>query len=156
MVQVRRGELKDLGALVALHEEVHQLHLTARPDQFQTAPDGALAQRFREWLADPNAKVWVAELEAQVVGYAVQLLRQREAHPIVRQQRWWEIDNLGVTAAHRGQGLGTALLRAVIDDADQSDVKAVELASWAFNTAAHRAFTKAGFAPKHIRFERRR
>jgi GNAT superfamily N-acetyltransferase len=156
MSTIRRAELRDLTMLAALHEEVHRLHVQARPDQFQTAPDGVLEQRFREWIAASDTKVWVAEIDGHVVGYAVQMRRHREPHPIARQRTWWEIDNLGVTATHRGRGIGTALIQAIIEDARQTGIPDVELASWAFNTAAHRAFERAGFVPKHIRFELKR
>ena len=155
-MKVRPAENSDLGAVVALFDEVHQIHVAARPDQFRPAPEEALAPRFREWLGAREAKVWVAELDGQVVGYAVQLLKQREPHPLVRERRWWEIDAIGVTAAHRNKGIGTAIIEAILHDASLSEVKDVELASWAFNTGAHRAFARAGFVPKYIRFELKR
>jgi GNAT superfamily N-acetyltransferase len=148
--------IEDMEALAALHEEVHRIHVDARPEQFQSAAEGVLEQRFREWLASSDAKVWVAEIDENVVGYAVQLLRHREPHPIVRERRWWEIDNLGVTAAQRSRGIGTALIQTIAKDALESGIPDVELSSWAFNTGAHRAFERAGFAPKHIRFELKR
>ena len=155
-MRIRRAVVEDVGALAALHEEVHRIHVEARPEQFQNAAEGVLKQRFREWLVDRDAKVWVAEIDGNVVGYAVQLLRHREPHPIVRERTWWEIDNLGVAAAHRNRGIGTALIQTIVEDARQTGIPDVELSSWAFNTAAHRVFERAGFTPKHIRFELKR
>src|SRR5258706_8157240 len=155
-MKVRRAEEKDLQLLVALHDEVHALHLAARPDQFKPAADGALDARFRELLAASDHKVWVAELHDRVVGYAVQQLRHRAELAVVRELRWWDIDMLAVTAQHRRQGIGRALIQAVIDDARASGIPDVELGSWAFNTDAHRAFQRAGFVPKFIRFELKR
>lgn len=152
-MKVRRAEPKDVNVLIALHDEVHRLHLAARPDQFQEPAPGALEQRFRELLEATDAKIWVVELEAAVIGYAVQLLVRRPGGPIVPARQYCEVDMIGVFAAHRGQGAGTALLEAIIADARAAGIEQVELTSWAFNTAAHRAFERAGFVPKHIRFE---
>lgn len=155
-MRIRRAMVGDVAVLAALHDEVHRIHVEARPEQFQSAAEGVLEQRFREWLAASDAKVWAAGIDGNVVGYAVQLLRHREPHPIVRERTWWEIDNLGVTASQRSRGIGTALIQTFIEDARQTGIPDVELSSWAFNTAAHRAFEKAGFTPKHIRFELKR
>src|SRR4051794_34604203 len=111
-MDVRRAEGKDLGALVELHEEVHAIHLAARPDQFKAAVAGAMETRFLELLASADAKVWVAELEGNVVGYAVQILMHRAELPIVRERRWWDLDMIGVAAKHRGRGIGSALIEA--------------------------------------------
>jgi ribosomal protein S18 acetylase RimI-like enzyme len=152
-MKLRRAQLEDLGALVALHEEVHDIHLTARPDQFRTPDKSALEKRFRELLAAPDTKVWVAEVDGNVVGYAVQLFRQRPEHTVVRELRWCEIDMIGVFAAQRNQGIGKALIQTIVDDARAAGIEQVELTSWAFNADAHRAFEKSGFVPKIIRFE---
>ncbi|HVY31668.1 MAG TPA: GNAT family N-acetyltransferase [Polyangiaceae bacterium] len=155
-MNVRRAELKDLSALVALHEEVQQLHLAARPDQFKAPAEGALEKRFRELLASADAKVWVAELDAAVVGYAVQLLVRRPGGPVVPDRQWIEIDMIGVFAPHRGHGVGRALIDVIVDDARAAGIEQVELSSWAFNTDAHQAFERAGFVPKLTRFELKR
>ena len=91
-----------------------------------------------------------------MVGYAVQLLRERPEAAVARGIRWWEIDMIGVAAAHRRSGAGKALIQAIVDDARQSGIESVELSSWAFNTDAHRAFEALGFVPKHVRFELKR
>jgi ribosomal protein S18 acetylase RimI-like enzyme len=155
-MEIRLATLDDLAALVALHEEVHQLHLAARPDQFKQPAPAALDARFRELLASADAKVWAAEVDGSVVGYAVQLFVRRPAGPVVPDRHWCEIDMIGVLAAQRRRGIGTALARAIVQDARAAGVEQVELSSWAFNTGAHRAFERAGFVPKLVRFELRR
>jgi len=155
-MNVRRAELKDLPVLVALHEEVQQLHLAARPDQFKAPADGALEKRFQELLASTDAKVWVADMAGAVVGYAVQLLVRRPGGPVVPDRQWIEIDMIGVFASHRGRGIGQALIDIIAEDARAAGIEQVELTSWAFNTDAHQAFERAGFIPKLIRFELQR
>jgi ribosomal protein S18 acetylase RimI-like enzyme len=155
-MNVRRAEPKDLPVLVALHDEVQQLHLAARPDQFKAPAEGALEKRFQELLASTDAKVWVTEVAGAVVGYAVQLLVRRPGGPVVPERQWIEIDMIGVFASHRGRGVGRALIDIIVEDARATGIEQVELSSWAFNTDAHQAFERAGFAPKLIRFELKR
>jgi ribosomal protein S18 acetylase RimI-like enzyme len=141
-IEIRRGELADVDALVALHEEVHALHLAARPDQFKVADSGSIEARFRELLGSADARVWVATSSGSVVGHAVNI--------------WCDIDQIGVASAHRRRGIARALIQAAVADARASGYDEVELSSWAFNTEAHEAFRRLGFVPKVIRFELKR
>ena len=151
--QVRRAEPADAKAFVELHAEVQQLHVAARPDQFKTADAPALEARFRELLSSPDAKIWVAELDGVVVGYAVAIHQRRPAFTAMPAREWCDIDQIVVTATARRRGVGTALLQAAVDDAHACGLPDIELNSWAFNQDAHRAFEAFGFAPKSIRFE---
>ena len=156
MIAIRRAELGDEGAFVALHQEVHALHLAARPDQFKPAEPAALAARFRELFASPDAKIWVADLDGAVVGYAVALHQRRPDFTVAPAREWCDIDQIGVAPAHRRRGIATALMRAVVDDARASGLPDIELNSWSFNQDAHRAFEAFGFVPKAVRFELKR
>jgi len=152
-IRVRPAELADAGAFVELHQEVQQLHVAARPDQFKSTENSALEARFHELLASPDAKVWLAEVDGTVVGYAVAIHQRRPAFAAMPAREWCEIDQIAVTARQRRRGLATALMRVVVDDARATGLPEIELNSWAFNQDAHRAFEAFGFVPKAIRFE---
>ena len=151
--QVRRAELRDAAAFTELHREVQELHVAARPDQFESADAAALEARFRELFASPDAKIWVAELDGAVVAYAVALHQRRPAFTAMPAREWCDIDQIVVTARARRRGVATALMQAVVVDARASGLPDIELNSWAFNQDAHRAFEAFGFAPKAVRFE---
>jgi GNAT superfamily N-acetyltransferase len=152
-IEIRRAKQDDVGAFVALHREVQELHVAARPDQFKAAEPSALEARFDELFASPDAKIWVAELDGGVVGYAVSLHQRRPAFTAMPAREWCEIDQIAVTSAHRRRGIATALIQAIIADARLSGLHDIELNSWAFNQDAHLAFRRLGFQPKAIRFE---
>ena len=155
-VQVRRAELADLSALVTLHDEVHALHLAARPDQFKVADRAAFGGRLRELLGSSDAKVWVATLDGGVVGYVVSVFIRRQGHQIVPSRAWCDIDQIGVATAQRRKGIATLLIQTAVDDARAAGIQEIELNSWAFNTEAHAVFQRLGFSPKTIRFELKR
>lgn len=152
---LRHASLEDLPSLTEIHAEVHELHLRARPDHFRAVSPEALSARLRELLAATSTSVWVAALEGEVVGYLVSIRSVREESVFCDALTWCLLDQVGVREAFRGRGVGSALLRAAIDEARTAGIEQIELSSWAFNQAAHRAFARAGFVPITLRFELR-
>ena len=152
-VEIRRAGLDDLDALIVLKRDVHALHVAARPDQFKPTESAQIEERLRELLAAPDAKIWVALLAGEIVGYSVSIFMRRPEHFLVPARHYCEIDQIGVIAMHRRRGVGSALLQTAVDDARNSGIQEIELSSWAFNHDAHRAFERFGFIPKVIRFE---
>ena len=155
-IEIRRAEPGDVEALVALHREVHELHLTQRPDQFKPTRDEEMAGVFRTRLSAANTKVWVAVLDGRAVGHVVAIHHQRAEHAMCPARQWWDIDELGVASSHRRSGIARALVQTVIDAATAAGISEIELNSWAFNHIAHTAFESFGFTPKVIRFELKR
>jgi GNAT superfamily N-acetyltransferase len=155
-IEIRRAEAGDIDSLVVLHREVHELHLTERPDQFKPTRDEEIAGVYRTRLSTANTKVWIAALDRRAVGHVVAIHHQRAEHAMCPARQWWDIDELGVTAAHRRSGIARALLQTVVDAATAAGVSEIELNSWAFNHTAHAAFESFGFTPKVIRFELKR
>lgn len=155
-VEIRRATMGDVDALVELHREVHAPHLAERPDQFKITRDDEIAGVFRARLSATNTRVWVALVDGQAVGHVVAIHHNRAEHPMVPARQWWDVDELGVSSAHRRTGIARALLQTVVDAANAAGVREVELNSWAFNHTAHAAFRDSGFTPKVIRFELKR
>ena len=71
----------------------------------------------------------------------------------MRSRTWWEVDQLCVAESQRKRGLGRTLMNAISDEAKRAGVSTLELACWAFNREAQRAFARLGFVPKVTRFE---
>jgi diamine N-acetyltransferase len=155
-LELRRAEAGDVEALVALHREVHELHLAQRPDQFKPTNDEEIARVYRTRLSAANTKVWVALRDGRAVGHIVAIHQQRAEHAMCPARQWWDVDELGVTAAARRSGIARALLQTVVDAATAAGIREIELNSWAFNHTAHATFESCGFTPKVIRFELKR
>lgn len=152
---IRTVDSGDVAALAALNAEVQELHFASRPDEFKPALVSEIARWFVQLLQNPSARLWGAEVEGALVGYAVALLREKPENPFCPAKKWWEIDQMGVRAAYRRAGIGRALVEQVVAEARAGGIRGVELNSWAFNQDAHRAFTRLGFVPKAVRFELR-
>ena len=77
------------------------------PDVFDHAVQPALAVEF---LADPRHHVAVARDGGLVVGFATGV---HYVHPDKAPELW--VNEVGVAPTHRGRGLATQLLRALLD-----------------------------------------
>ncbi len=126
-VTVRRAEARDVPAMAALNEEVQRLHVAARPDHFVATSRVALETELTRALGQSNLKFWVAEVAADVAGYAVVRIRSSEAGPYLKPRLWWEIDQIGVDRAWREQGVGRALVDAIAREAADAGVASLEL-----------------------------
>ena len=78
----------------------------------------------------------IVAIEAALVGFIVAGTAGPE----------WEIENVVVAPAHRGLGIGLALVNAVLDRARAARADAVVLEVRASNAAARALYSRAGFA----------
>ena len=91
-----------------------------------------------------DAEVWVAEMDAQIVGtvtWAGIGSGQRE----VSREGEAEFRMLAVDPPAQGRGVGAALVRAVIGRAEREAYQAVVLCSAEWMTSAHRLYETCGF-----------
>ena len=75
-IRVRLASLRDYEELVALFDDLDELHRQHRPDMYQAFPPPARTrEQIAQWLAQPDSTVLVAQSEEGVVGLAVLLTR---------------------------------------------------------------------------------
>jgi RimJ/RimL family protein N-acetyltransferase len=93
----------------------------------------------------PNAAVFVAEDDGDIVG---RLSVARDQHPASR-----HVADLGliVAATHRRRGIGTALLDAALEWAQESGVRKLELHVFPWNEAAIALYERFGFVREGYR-----
>lgn len=142
---IRPAQRHDLPALIALY---HQLS-ARNPADLQPA-------HLEAWEAvetQPGLQVLVAEREGQVVGTVTLALipnLSRGARP------YGVIENVVTDAAHRGQGIGRALLEEAERLAREANAYKVMLQSGAVLTEAHAFYRRCGYAEGTKRaFEKR-
>lgn len=102
-------------------------------------PSSVSLERIQEVLADKNAVLMTAQDEGKVVGmatlYILPTTEKRIAH----------VDDVVVSSAYRGQGLGEKLMRALIDAAREREVSSLHLTSRPARAAAQHLYQKVGF-----------
>lgn len=97
------------------------------------------ADELAERLRAPEQQVWLAEAQGSVVGFLAGI------HTVGLRGHHLEADLLGVRRGWQGQGIATALLRALRQDAGQAEtLRGVVRTA---NRASSGAFARAGFSP---------
>jgi putative acetyltransferase len=132
-ITIRAAEPSDLAAIVAIHNQRSVADSTLGL-LYQSLVDGE--QRFR---FDATRRMLVAEIDDQVVGdIGLMLSRGRRAHV--------GAIGMSVDEAYQGRGIGTALLAAIIDLADNwYNLLRLELQVYTDNAVAIRLYQRFGF-----------
>jgi GNAT superfamily N-acetyltransferase len=135
-VVVRRASLSDLGALLALYEELAGAKLTAAPAD-RVGSEAVLA----EILADPRRELTVAELDGRTVATADLLVVPNLNH---HAEPWAIVENVVVTGVARRKGVGTALMEHLIEVARAAGCCKLQLLSGKHRAQAHALYRSVG------------
>jgi GNAT superfamily N-acetyltransferase len=153
-IDIRNAEERDVNLLADLSRFVHDIHVTALPAYFKPFEPAAIAESFRSRLQHPEVRACIASVGAVPVGYAVVVLRERKEDARCLLRRFYEVDEIAVSPAHRQKGVARALIEHVLREARSLGIHGLELTSWSFNAPAHAAFEALGFSPMVVRFRR--
>ncbi|WP_299497166.1 GNAT family N-acetyltransferase [uncultured Shewanella sp.] len=140
MITVRHSELSDLEAIKTIYQQEHAYSNTLQLP-FQS---NELWEKRLTTFSDNNINL-VALIDEQVVGQlALQVMdRPRRKHVATL--------GMGVSSAHRGKGVGSQLLSAAIDLADNwLNIRRVELEVYKSNEAAICLYQKHGFVEEGL------
>lgn len=150
-VRLRRAGPLDLDELIAMlaEDEIGR----GRGDVADPADRDRYAAALAAVLADPGNDLVVAVADGRVIG-TLQLtlipgLARRGATRLL-------VEAVRVSAARRSGGIGTALMRWVLDEAaPATGADLVQLTSDAARTEAHRFYERLGFVGSHLGFKYR-
>jgi ribosomal protein S18 acetylase RimI-like enzyme len=135
-VIIRPAEANDYPRLVPLAREILAEHVAAMPDVFQMIPDPLPEWFFAMMREDSKYDCYVAQADTRIVGFAQLAVRRPADIPMLVPRRIATIENLVVTAAFRGRGIGRALVERCIARAREQHADTLELLVWAFNRDA--------------------
>ncbi len=156
MPDVRPATAADAAAVAAIAREVHALHAAALPHVFQPpAPSVATPDEMAALLGRPDTLLLVATEADTIVGYAHAEVQAAPATPIKRAAALLHVHAMGVAGAHRGRGVGHALLAAIRAAATARGCEGVSLEVYAFNAAARAFYEREGFVGVRERMELR-
>ncbi|MCW4113964.1 GNAT family N-acetyltransferase [Aurantimonas sp. MSK8Z-1] len=133
-VLLRPLRVEDADALCALLNQPGTRQGTLRPPFQRTSQ----TRRYIEALSDDDLTIVAVNGEA--------MLGQAGLHRLTGRRRHCASLHIAVADAHVGRGIGTTLLTAVIDAADNwLDVRRLELTVFADNTVAIGLYRRFGF-----------
>jgi RimJ/RimL family protein N-acetyltransferase len=107
--------------------------------RFSVTGRGVAPAEHVDWLtarlADPDTRLWIAEEDEQPVGQ-VRVETHHGSGTV----------SIGIAPAHRGRGIGTAVLQVMLAEIERDpQVHRLRAVAHAENTASVRAFERAGF-----------
>jgi len=88
---IRQARSTDFALLARLNAEVQELHFSNRPDQFKPVCLSDIEQWFSDLFRNPDARVWIAEVDEAPAGYIAVLQQERGESPFCPARTWWEI-----------------------------------------------------------------
>jgi ribosomal protein S18 acetylase RimI-like enzyme len=94
-------------------------------------------------LAEPLSVFLIAEIDGAAAGFA--RLKEGQAHPAVSGVRPTEIVRIYACREWIGHGVGSALMRACLSEAEQRGCDVVWLGVWEHNPRAQAFYRKWGF-----------
>ena len=150
-MRLREAKREDVPRLMELWERFIAHEAQFDPEEFQV---GQTERRryerlFHDKMRNPNGTVLVAE-EEQIVGYAMGWVRER----FLAKNLCGHINDLYVLDEWRNRGIGTALLRRLLEWFTSKGVGRAELYVYTENKRALALYSKLGFEVKAQRMSK--
>ena len=153
-MEIRRAEEADMPRIEELLRQVNLVHHKGRPDLFKYGARKYTDEELRVLIHDDSRPIFVARDGAGTVqGYAFCIFQQYVNHNIMTDIKTLYIDDLCVDEACRGQHIGTALYRHVLDFARASGCYNVTLNVWSLNESAMKFYQAQGLKPQKVGME---
>ncbi|KGF68169.1 acetyltransferase [Hoeflea sp. BAL378] len=146
-IEIRPARRGDVAAIAAMFA---QDKLGGHGDSADPADLPLYLAAFERIAASPNDTLYVAVLDGEVVGtFQTTLMTSMTGKGS---------SNLTIEAVHtlsdrRGRGIGEAMIRHAIAEAEARGARLVQLMSNAARTDAHRFYERLGFTRSHAGFK---
>ncbi|MBL8968403.1 MAG: GNAT family N-acetyltransferase [Spirochaetaceae bacterium] len=177
-VSVRPAATGDYEEVRRLKNQIHAMHVAARPDFFKPIAEALPFGLFERWLGAPDRRdgggppgavpavprysLYVAgagppgapAATSAVAGYLLLADATLADDPVYADRRRWVLEELCVDESLRGRGLGGLLFGFAGEEGRRLGYVSLELSVWAWNGAAERFYRSRGMVPRTTRLEK--
>ncbi len=137
---IRRAKIEELETLLGFEQGI----VTAERPLNPTLKDGEIHfYDLAKLLGSPLAAIFVAELEGDLIASGFVL--EKEASDSLKHDRYAYLGFMYVKPEYRGKGVNQKVLDALLNWAKERGLTEVRLEVYSENSAAVRAYEKAGF-----------
>lgn len=141
--------LAEMATLIARHQAGPPVWVPAPPEDVPELREG-----YAELADDPNATVWLAVHDDEVLGFQAYFSTEPADDDLLTPERCVELKVAGTRADARGRGIGRSLTRHGLVEA-QAEGYAYCLTDWvATNLLSSRFWPRQGFRPMTYRLMR--
>ena len=144
--------LADREAVNTIAKQIHDLHVTWRPDIYQPAEEQFDEELFAEAIR--NRQIYVAKMSGEIAGF-VALKRCTYDWPGVVKRHVMMVEEFGVHEFFRGHGIGSAMMEDIHALAKAFGCTDLQLNVNAHNESAIGFYQKCGFMIQNISMQRK-
>ena len=144
--------LSDRSTVNALAKQVHELHVSWRPDIYEMVEELYSQERFQE--AVRLRQLYVAKLNGIAAGYVSLKIRDYDWPGVVRRKVMFLVE-FAVEEAFRGHGIGTAMMEEVHALARAFGCTDLQLGVYPQNDDAVGFYQKRGFTIRSIDMQKK-
>ena len=144
-MEIRFAKEEELERVNVLRRQVNDLHAQGAPEIFKAGFPDELRDYIYAVYLDPSKKIVVCDDAGAIRGYAVLSRIVKTETPFMREQDFLDIDEFGVDASCRRQGIGTRMIGFIREFAKSAGIDRVELNMWEFNQDALAFYESVGF-----------
>lgn len=153
-MKIARAGVEDIAGINRLLYQVLMVHHNGRPDLFKANCKKYTDEELTELLQDDSRPVFGAWNEAgELLGYAFCIHQQHKNNNVLTDIKTLYIDDLCVEETARGQHIGTALYKYVLQYARESGCYNVTLNVWECNAGAKKFYESLGMGVQKIGME---
>jgi len=150
LADVRYAEYGDYDRVEEIAKEVHELHVSFRPDLYKGAPAVMERAYFNDLVS--NGLAIVAEAGGEMLGFTVILIKT-VSHRLMQSRRVLYVDTMAVKNGSRHKGIGSSMFAFLIRLAKSEGCDAIELSVNERNEDARRTYEKWGLKVKLLQLE---
>lgn len=154
-IQIRNAQSTDYPGVSTLLDQLHQLHVQARPDIYKSLHLRLGEKEYDDWLASDQRYLYVAESveDGKIVGFSSAQRSIIQDHALFADRSMLYIHELVVDAAHQGHGTGKRLMQAMLDLGRELQAEHLELSVSTFNSHAQAFYEQMGLRVRSCRME---
>ncbi|WP_394219802.1 GNAT family N-acetyltransferase [Halobacillus trueperi] len=152
-LSIRNAKLNDYESLLPLFKQVHEFHVSARPDLYIENATPVEQGFFESQLMDSHQHIFVAAIEDDLVGVIVTKEEETMENSFVKARKVLLINSLCVDEKHRKKGIGKALTAYVFDFGSRLKVDSIELGVTESNSSAIEFYRSMGMKTKSRKME---
>lgn len=152
-ISIRKSDQSDYESLLPLFRQVHEFHVSARPDLYKKNSTPVERKFFESQLLDGSQHIFVATIGEDIVGVIVAKEEGTTENSFVKARKVLFINSLCVAETHRKKGIGKALTTYIFEFGKNLRVDSIELGVSEENTSAIEFYRSMGMTTKSRKME---
>ncbi|RNA66948.1 GNAT family N-acetyltransferase [Alteribacter keqinensis] len=152
-ILLRNAEESDYELLLPLFREVHEFHVSVRPDLYKENATPVEQEFFESQLLDSKQHIFVAAINNEIVGVAVTKEEEITENTFVKERKVLFIKSVCVAETQRKKGVGKKLINYVFDFGRSLKVDSIDLGVSEENTSAIEFYKSIGMTTKSRKME---